>query len=156
MKPNELSELFNLSERRKYDIIEHGVELDLSSEIGINEFCRFGTVVLVPKDDQDPDRFPTVDVAFITGYTVENGRPQFLVRNFADLSVSYAVTHAFPLCCTDRPVVLHIGRIGTPRTCRVIGYRVSDNCLVVSIVGDGDATIVAFPLEDFQTIKKDS
>lgn len=152
MKPNELSELFNLSERRKYDIVQRGVNYELSSNI--DEVCGYGVIALVTDDYQDPDVFPVIDVAVITGYKVEDGKRQFIVRKLADLSVSCTVANAIPLGDSDRPVVLNLG--GTPQTCRVIGYRVDDNYLFAKFIGDCDEGIIGLPLEGIQAIKKES
>lgn len=152
MKPNELSELFDLSERRKYDIVQRGVNYELSSDI--DEVCGYGVIALVTDDDKDPDVFPAIDVAVIAGYRVEDGKRQFIVRKLTDLSVSCTVTNAIPLGDSDRPVVLNLG--GTPQTCRVIGYRADNNCLSVKFIGDYDEGIIGLPLEDIQAIKKES
>ena len=154
MKPNELSELFNFSERRKYDIVQRGITYELSSDSDFAEVCRYGVIALVTDDDQGPDVFPAIDVAVITGYKVEDGKRQFIVRKLTDLSVSYTVTHAIPLGDSDRPVVLFFGE--TPQTCRVIGYRADDNYLFAKFIGDSDEGIIALPLEGIQAIKKDA
>lgn len=154
MKPNELSELFNLSERRKYDIVQRGVSYAHSSNSDLDEVCRYGVIALVTDDGQDPDVFPVIDVAVVTGYKVEDGKRHFIVRKLTDLSVSCTVTNAVPLGDSDRPVVLNLG--GTPQTYRVIGYRADDDYLFVKLIGDIDEGIVRLPLEDFQAIKKES
>lgn len=154
MKPNELSELFNLSERRKYDIAQRGVKYKQSSKTDIDEVCRYGVIALVTDDDQDPDVFPVIDVAVVTGYKVEDGKHKFIVRKLTDLSVSCTVANAIPLGDSDRPVVLNLG--GTPQTCRVIGYRADDDYLSVKFIGDYDGTIIGLPLEGIQAIKKES
>lgn len=154
MKPNELSELFNLSERRKYDIIQRGVNYEQSSNSDIDKVCRYGMIALVTDDDQDPDVFPVIDVAAVTGYKVEDGKRQFIVRKLTDLSVSCTVTNAIPLGDRDRPVVLNLG--GVPQTCRVIGYRADDDYLLVKFIGDCDEGIIGLPLKDIQAIKKES
>lgn len=156
MKPNELSELFNFSERKKYDTIRIGVTYALSSETDIAEICRYGVIALVTDDDQGSDEFPTIDVAVITGYKVEDGERKFIVRKLSDLSVSCTVAHAVPLGDEQRPMVLSTGGYAEPRTCRVIGYRPSDNYLYVRIVGDEDTGIVGLPLEGIQAIKKEA
>lgn len=156
MKPNELSELFNFSERNKYDIVQRRVNYELTSKADIEEICSYGVIALVTNDDQGPDVFPAIDVAVITGYKVEDGERQFIVRKLSDLSVSYTVTYAVPLGDLDRPVVLSTSGTIEPRTCSVIGYRVSDNYLYVKLINDEDAGIVGLPLEGIQAIKKDS
>lgn len=156
MKPNELSELFNLSERRKYDIVQRGVNYEQSSSSDIDEVCRYGVIALVTDDGQDPDVFPVIDVAVVTGYKVEDGKRHFIVRKLTDLSVSCTVTNAVPLGDSDRPVVLSVGGTYEPRTCRVIGYRVDANYLSVKPIGDIDEDIVGLPLEGIQAIKKES
>lgn len=152
MKPDELSELFNFSERRKYDIVHRGVKYELSSDI--DECCRYGTIALVTDDDKDPDVFPAIDVAVITGYKVEDGKRQLVVRKLTDLSVSCTVANAIPLDDSDRPVVLFFGE--TPLTCRVNGYRLDDNYLFAKFIGDYAESIVGLPLKDIQAIKKES
>lgn len=154
MKPNELSELFNLSERRKYDIVQRGVNYEQSSNSDIDAVCRYGVIALVTDDDQDPDVFPVIDVAVVTGYKVEDGKRQFIIRKLTDLSVSCTVTNAIPLGNSDRPVVLNLD--GTPQTCRVIGYRADDDYLFVTFIGDCDEGIIGLPLEGIQAIKKES
>lgn len=154
MKPNELSELFDLSERRKYDIVQRGVTYPLSSDSDIAEVCKYGVIALVTDDDQGPDVFPAIDVAVIAGYRVEDGKRQFIVRTLSDLSVSCTVANAIPLGDGDRPVALFFGE--TPQTCRVIGYRADDNCLSVKLIGDYDERIIGLPLEYVQAIKKES
>lgn len=154
MKPNELSELFDLSERRKYDIVQRGVTYQLSSDSDLAEVCKYGVIALVTDDDQGPDVFPAIDVAVVTGYKVEDGKRLFIVRTLTDLSVSCTVNHAIPLGDSDRPVVLNLG--GTPQTCRVIGYRADDDYLFVKFIGDYDESIVGLPLEGIQAIKKES
>lgn len=154
MKQNELSELFNLSERRKYDIVQRGIKYEHSSDNDMDELRMHGVIALVTDDDKDPDVFPVIDVAVITGYKVEDGKRQFIVRKLTDLSVSCTVTNAIPLGDSDRPVVLFFGE--TPQTVRVIGYREDDNYLFVKFIGDYDEHIVGLPLEGIQVIKKDS
>lgn len=156
MKPNELSELFNLSERRKYDIVQREVSYAQSSITDLAEICHYGFIALVTDDDQDPDVFPVIDVAVVTGYKVEDGKRHFIVRKLTDLSVSCTVTNAIPLGDDYRPVVLTVGGTDEPRTCRVIGYRVDNNCLCVKLIGDIDEGIVGLPLEGIQAIKKES
>lgn len=151
MKPNELSELFNLSERRKYDIVQRGVNYGQSSKSDIDEVCRHGVIALVTDDDQGPDVFPVIDVAVVTGYKVEDGKRHFIVRKLTDLSVSCTVTNVVPLDDSDRPVVLYLG--GTPRTCRVIGYRADADSLFVKLI---DEDTVGLPLEGIRAIKKES
>ena len=156
MKPNELSELFNFSERKKYDIVQRGDYYTLYSANDLDKICDHGVIALVTDDDQGPDVFPAIDVAVITGYKVEDGERQFIVRKLSDLSVSYTVKYAVPLGDLDRPVVLSTGGNIEPRTCRVIGYRVSDNYLYVKLIDDEGVGIVGLPLEDIQAIKKES
>lgn len=155
MKPNELSELFNFSERKKYDIVQREVSYAQSSITDLDEICHYGFIALVTDDDQGPDVFPAIDVAVITGYKVEGGKRKFIVRKLSDLSVSCTVVHAFPLG-DDRPVVLNVGGPDEPRTCRVIGYRVDANYLFVKLIGDINEDIVGLPLEGIQAIKKES
>ena len=154
MKPNELSELFNLSERRKYDIVQRGVKYEQYSISELDEVCKHGVIALVTDDDKDHNVFPVIDVAVITGYKVEDGKRQFIVRKLTDLSVSCTVTNAIPLGDSDIPVALFFGE--PPLTCRVIGYRVDDNCLFAKFIGDYDEGIIGLPLEDIQAIKKES
>lgn len=154
MKPNELSELFKLSERRKYDIVHRGVNYAHSSNSELDDVCKYGVIALVTDDDQDPDVFPVIDVAVITGYKVEDGKRQFIVRKLTDLSVSCTVTNAIPLGDSDRPVVLNLGVV--PQTCCVVGYRADNNYLFVNLIGDYDKNIVGLPLEGIQAIKKES
>lgn len=154
MKPNELSELFNLSERRKYDIVQRGVNYQQSSNSDIDEVCKYGMIALVTDDGQDPDVFPVIDVAAVTGFKVEDGKRHFIVRKLTDLSVSCTVANAIPLYDSDRPVVLNLG--GTPQTCRVIGYRADVDCLFVRFIRDYDERIIELPLECIQAIKKES
>lgn len=156
MKTNELSELFNLSERRKYDILKSGITVALCTEAEIIEYCREGAIVLATDDYDDIDKFPTVDVAVLCGYKIENGHRKLIVRKLTDLNVSVTVEHAVPFCNFFKPVVLNVARNTTPCTCRVIGYRVSDNLLTVKVVGCESSGNLYYPLEDFQTIKKDS
>lgn len=156
MKPNELSELFNFSERKKYDIVQREVSYAQSSVTDLDEICHYGFITLVTDDDQGPDVFPAIDVAVITGYKVEAGERKFIVRKLSDLSVSSTVAHAIPLGDDDRPVVLSVGGTDEPRTCRVIGYRVDDNYLFVKLIGGIDEDIVGLPLEGIQAIKKES
>lgn len=156
MKPNELSELFNFSERKKYDIFKRDITYDMLCNTDIEGLCAVGAIALVTDDDQGPDVFPAIDVAVITGYKVEDCKRKFIVRKLSDLSVSYTVTYAVPLGDLNRPVVLSTGGTIEPRTCSVIGYRVSDNYLYVKLINDEDAGIVGLPLEGIQAIKKES
>lgn len=156
MKPNELSELFNISERRKYDIVKSGVTLALRTEADIIEYSREGAIVLVIDGYDNIDKFPTVDVAVLCGYKFENGHRKFIVRKFTDLNTSITVEHAVPLCDYFAPVVLNVARNMTPCTCKVIGYLFTDNILTVNVCGCGSSGNIHYPLEDFQTIKKDS
>lgn len=154
MKPNELSGLFNLSERRKYDIVKSGVNVALRTEADIIEYCQEGEIVLATDDYDNIDKFPTVDVAVLCGYKIENGHRKLIVRKLTDLNVSCTVTNAITLCDSDRPVVLNLG--GTPQTCRVIGYRADYDYLFVKFIGDYDEGIIGLPLEGIQAIKKES
>lgn len=156
MKPNELSELFNLSERRKYDIVRCGVYSILRTEADIIKYCREGAIVLATDDYDNIDKFPTVDVAVLCGYKIENGHRKFIVRKLTDLNTSVTVEHAVPLCDSLKPVVLNVARNMIPVTCRVIGYLFTDNILTVNVVGSESSENYYYPLEDFQTIKKDS
>lgn len=156
MKPNELSELFNLSERRKYNIVNRWVDAVLRTEADIIEYCREGAIVLATDDYDNIDKFPTVDVAVLCGYKIENGHRKLIVRKLTDLSTSVTVEHAVPLRNTFKPVVLNVARDKTPFTCRVIGYLFTDNILTVNVVGCESSGNNYYPLEDFQTIKKDS
>ena len=156
MKPNELSELFNLSERRKYDIVKSGVDSALLTEADIIEYCRVGAIVLATDDYDDIDKFPTVDVAVLCGYKIENGHRKLIVRKLTDLNTSVTVEHAVPLCNYFKPVVLNVASDMTPFTCRVIGYLFSDNILTVKVVGSKGLGNHYYRLEKFQTIKKDS
>lgn len=156
MKPNELSELFNFSERKKYDIFKRDITYNLLCDTGVQELCTVGTIALVNVNDFCPDVFPVIDVAVITGYKFEDGDRKFIVRKFSDLSTSCEVTNAIPLCDNDKPVVLTTVGFAEPRTCRIIGYSVSCNKLNVKVVGDEDAGIIGLPLEGVQAIKKES
>lgn len=156
MKPNELSELFNLSERKKYDIVKSGVDSALRTEADIIEYCNEGAIVLATDDYDNIDKFPTVDVAVLCGYKIENGHRKLIVRKLTDLNVSVTVKHAVPLCNYFKPVVLNVAGDMTPFTCRVIGYLFSDNILTVRVVGCEGAGNNYYRLEGFQTIKKDS
>lgn len=156
MKPNELSELFNLSERKKYDIVKSGVNSVLRTEADIIEYCQEGAIVLATDDYDNIDKFPTVDVAVLCGYKIENGHRKLIVRKLTDLNVSVTVEHAVPLCNYFTPVVLNVGVNMVPFTCRVIGYRFSDNILTVRNVGSESFGNNYYRLEDLQTIKKDS
>ena len=155
MKPNELSELFNLSERRKYDIVRCGVNSVLRTEADIIEYCREGAIVLATDDYDNIDKFPTVDVAVLCGYKIENGHRKLIVRKLTDLNTSVTVEHAIPLCNSFKPVVLNVARNMTPFTCKVIGYLFTDNILTVNVVGCESSGNSYYPLEDFQAIKKD-
>ena len=156
MKPNELSELFNLSERRKYDIVKSGVNTVLRSEVDIIEYCREGAIVLATDDYDNIDTFPTVDVAVLCGYKIENGHRKLIVRKLTDLNTSVTVKHAVPLCKYFKPVVLNVAPNMIPCTCGVIGYLFTDNILTVNVVGCESSGNNYYPLEVFQTIKKDS
>lgn len=156
MKPNELSELFNLSERRKYDIVKSGVNAALPTESDIIEYCREGAIVLATDDYDNIDKFPTVDVAVLCGYKIEDRHRKLIVRKLTDLKTSVTVEHAVPLCNYFKPVVLNVARNMIPCTCKVIGYRFPDNILTVNVVGCESSGNQYYPLEDFQTIKKDS
>lgn len=156
MKPNELSELFNLSERKKYDIVKSGVNSALRTEADIIEYCEEGAIVLATDDYDNIDKFPTVDVAVLCGYKIENGHRKLIVRKLTDLNVSVTVEHAVPLCNYFKPVVLNVGVNMAPFTCSVIGYLFSDNILTVRNVGCESFGNNYYRLEDFQTIKKDS
>lgn len=155
MKPTELSELFNFSERKKYDIIKRGVTYDLFDTKDLDETCIYGTIALVTDDDQDPDVFPTIDVVVITGYKHEDHKRSIIVRKLSDLSVSYSVTNVFPLDDGDRPLVLSTDVATEPCLCRVIGYSVTRNCLYVMVIGGEYTDIIGLPLEGIQAIKKD-
>ena len=156
MKPNELSELFNFSERKKYDIFKRGITYDMLCNTDIEGLCAVGAIALVNVDDFCPDMFPAIDVAIITGYKFEDGNRKFIVRKLSDLSTSCEVTNAIPLSDNDKPVVLGSVGFAEPRICRVIGYNVFCHKLYVKVVGVEDEGIVGLPLEDFQAIKKDS
>lgn len=155
MKPNELSELFNLSERKKYDILRRGATLALADLRDLDELIRYGVVVVTTEED-DPDEFPVMDVAVLTGYKVEDGVRKLVVRKLSDLNVSCTVTHAVPVNDNLRPVVLYAKDGVTPQTCRVVGYRPLDNWLSVKLIGDEDTSLINIPLDYFQAIKKDS
>lgn len=156
MQPNELSELFNLSERRKYDIFKSGAGKALCDEAAIIKYSQRGAIVIVSDDYDNFDKFPTIDVAVLCGYKVENLNRKFIVRKLTDLSVSVTVTDAAPLVNSFEPVVLNTATGMTPFTCHVLGYRFAENLLTVRVVGSDDNRIDSFPLEHFQTIKKDS
>lgn len=155
MKPNELSELFNFSERKKYDIFKRDVRYNQLCNTDIERLCAVGAIALVHVDDLWPDMFPASYMAIITGYKFEDGNRKFIVRKLSDLSTSCEVTNAIPLSDNDKPVVLGSVGFAEPCICRVIGYSVSYDKLYVKVVGDEDEGIIGLPLEDFQTIKKD-
>lgn len=156
MKPNELSELFNFSERTKYDIVKRGVNSVLRTEADIIEYCREGAIVLATDDYDNIDKFPIIDVAVLCGYKIENGHRKLIVRKLTDLNTSVTVEHAVPLSRYYQPVVLNVARNMIPFTCEVIGYLFSDNILTVNVVGCESSGNSYYPLEYFQTIKKDS
>lgn len=156
MKPNELSELFNFSERKKYDIINRHGAYDIFYENGLEETCLYGTIALVTDDNQDTDVFPTINAVVITGYKLEDGRRSLIVRKLSDLSVSYSVTNAFPLDDSDRPLVLSTDVDTEPCLCRVIGYNVPKNRLYVMVIGGAHTDIIGLPLEGIQAIKKEA
>ena len=156
MKPNELSELFNFSERKKYDIFKRGVTNNQLVNTDIEKLCALGAIALVNVDDLWPDVFPVIDVAIITGYKFEDGNRKFIVRKLSDLNTSCEVTNAIPLSDNDRPVVLGTVEFDEPHVCRVIGYSVSRHNLYVKVVGDEDAGIIGLPLEGVQAIKKEA
>ena len=156
MKPNELSELFNFSERKKYDLFKRDITYNQLCTTDIEGLCGVGTIALVNVDDFCPDVFPTIDVAIITGYKFEDGNRKFIVRKLSDLSTSCEVTNAVPLSDNNKPVVLGSDEFDEPRVCRVIGYSVSRNKLYVKVVGDKDAGIIGLPLEGVQAIKKEA
>lgn len=156
MKLNELSELFNLSERKKYDIFKRDITYNQLRNADIEGLCEYGAIALVNDDDFCPDMFPAIDVAIITGYKFEDGNRTFIVRKLSDLSTSCEVTNAIPLSDEDEPVVLGSVGYAEPRICHVIGYNVTCHKLYVKVVGVVDEGIIGVPLENFQTIKKDS
>ena len=156
MKPNELSELFNFSERKKYDLFKRDITYNQLCDTDIEGLCRVGTIALVNADDFCPDVFPVIDVAVITGYKFEDGDRKFIVRKLSDLSTSCEVTNAVPLSDNNKPVVLGSVGFAEPRIFRVIGYSVSRNKLYVKVVGDEDAGIIGLPLEGVQAIKKEA
>lgn len=155
MKPNELSKLFNISERMKYDIVKSGVESELRTEADIIEYCRVGAIVLATDDYDNIDKFPTVDVAVLCGYKIENGYRKLIVRKLTDLNTSVTVENAVPLSNYFAPVVLNVARNMTPFTCQVIGYLFTDNILTVNVVGCESSGNQHYSLEDFKTIEKD-
>ena len=156
MKPNELSELFNFSERKKYDIFKRDITYNQLCNTDIEGLCGVGAIALVNADDFCPDVFPVIDVAVITGYKFEDGNRKFIVRKLSDLSTSCEVTNAIPLSDNNKPVVLGTVGFDEPRVCRVIGYSVSCHKLYVKVVGDEDAGIIGLPLEVVQAIKKEA
>lgn len=157
MKQNELSELFNFSERKKYDIVQRGIPFALTSDSvpDLDEVIHLGVIVLVT-EDKNADEFPAIDVAVITGYRVEDGERKLIVRKLSDLSVSYTVTHVVPIGDAYRPVVLSTDGHAPLRTCTVVGYRITTNRLSVEVIGNEDAGIVALPLEGIQAIKMEA
>lgn len=156
MKSNELSELFNFSERKKYDIFKRGITYDQLCNSDIEGLCGVGTIALVNVDDFCPDVFPAIDVAIITGYKFEDGNRKFIVRKLSDLSTTCEVTNAIPISDNNKPVVLGSVGFAEPRVCRLIGYSVSRHKFYVKVVGDEDAGIVVLPPEGVQAIKKDA
>ena len=156
MKPNELSELFNFSERKKYDIFKRDVKYNQLCNTDIEALCAVGAIALVNVDDLCPDMFPAIDVAIITGYKFEDGNRKFIVRKLSDLSTSFEVTNAIAISDENKPVVLDSVGQADPRTCRVIGYRVSNNIMFVKVIGDKDAGVIGITLEGVQAIKKES
>ena len=156
MKPNELSELFNFSERKKYDIFKRDITYNQLCNTDIEGLCTVGAIALVNADDSCPDVFPVIDVAAITGYKFEDGNRKFIVRKLSDLSTSCEVTNAIPLSDNNKPVVLGSVGFAEPRICRVIGYRVSNNIIYVKVVGDEDAGVIGLTLEGVQAIKKEA
>lgn len=156
MKPNELFELFNFSERKKYDIFKRDITYNQLCNTDIEGLCAVGTIALVNVDDFCPDVFPAIDVAIITGYKFEDGERKFIVRKLSDLSTSCEVTNAIPFSDNNKPVVLGSVGFAEPRICRVIGYRVSNNIIYVKVVGDEDAGVIGLTLEGVQAIKKEA
>lgn len=156
MKPNELSELFNFSERKKYDIFKRDITYNQLRNADIEGLSAVGAIALVNADDFCPDVFPAIDVAIITGYKFEDGDRKFIVRKLSDLSTSCEVTNAIPLSDNNKPVVLGSVGFAEPRICRVIGYRVSNNNIYVKVVGDEDAGVIGLTLEGVQAIKKEA
>lgn len=156
MKPNELFELFNLSERRKYDIVRSGINSALRTEDNIIDYSQEGAIVLATDDYDNIDKFPTVDVAVLCGYKIDNGHRKLIVRKLTDLNTSVTVEHAVPLCNYFKPPVLNVSSKTLPFTCTVIGYLYSDNLIAVKIVGIESSGVNYYPLEDFQTIKMES
>ena len=156
MKPNELSELFNSSDRKKYDIFKRDVTYNQLCNTDIEGLCAVGAIALVNDDDFCPDVFPSIDVAIITGYKFEDCERKFIVRKLSDLSTSCEVTNAIPLSDNNKPVVLGSVGFAEPRICRVIGYRVSNNIIYVKVVGDEDAGVIGLTLEGVQAIKKEA
>ena len=156
MKPNELSELFNFSERKKYDIFKRDITYNQLCNTDIEGLCGVGAIALVCADDFCPDVFPVIDVAIITGYKFEDGNRKFIVRELSDLSTSFEVANAIPISDNNKPVVLGSVGFAEPRICRVVGYSVSRNKLYVKVVGGEDASIIGLPLEAVQAIKKES
>ena len=156
MKPNELSALFNFSERRKYDIFKRDITYNQLCNTDIEGLCAVGAIALVNVDDICPDVFPAIDVAIITGYKFEDGDRKFIVRKLSDLSTSCEVTNAIPLSDKDKPVVLGFVGLAEPRTCRVVGYRISNNIIYVKVVGDEDAGVIGLALEGVQAIDKEA
>ena len=156
MKPNELSELFNFSERKKYDIFKRDITYNQLCNTDIEGLCAVGAIALVNVDDFRPDVFPAIDVAVITGYKFEVGNRKFIVRKLSDLSTSCEVTNAIPISDKDKPVVLATVGFAEPRICRVVGYSVSRHNLYVKVVGDEDAGIIGLALEGVQAIKKEA
>ena len=155
MKPNELSELFNFSEREKYDLFKRDITYNQLCNTDIEGLCAVGAIALVNADDFCPDVFPAIDVAIITGYKFEDGDRKFIVRKLSDLSTSCEVTNAIPLSDNNKPVVLGSVGFAEPRICRVVGYLVSNNIIYVKVVGDEDAGVIGLTLEGVQAIKKE-
>lgn len=155
MKPNELSELFNFSERKKYDIFSRSESVRRATEEELRTLCNRGTIVLVSDDYDNTDKFPTVDVAALCGYKVEDGNREFIVRKLTDLSNSVVVKDAIQISDCYRPVVLYTNDSVPPFTCNVIGCDVSCNKLYVNIIYKESAGIVCLQLENCHTIKKD-
>lgn len=145
MKPTELSNLFNFSARKKYDLM-----FDPSREhLKDANTAIYYRCFVVACNDNDSDVFPYINVAILVGEKVEDGEHSYIVRSLTDMSTTYTVRNVKPLDDYERPMVLITD--GTPKTASVIGYRKDENHLAVRFYGEHDVTFVS--LDDVQTIE---